>query len=263
MQGFAGADYALDSLHARNVALFSDTNNSYTKTLGQDFAQRFKERGGLVVVEEHYTVGKPSNLGDLLRDAINHEPDLIYFSGYAGDVNTLLANLPPGDLPVLGGDALYELSGYTSTSRANGFTHLHFTAFAYPDEWDVLGYNTIKPAFFSEYPAAFDPYKAHQGSPYGFTREDNDVILSYDAMLALLNGSAGALSSSGKTTMTPQDLERGLRGISGANSFQGVSGQIAFDKNGDPVNKAFVVLYVDEKGFIHMEPSRLGQFLQS
>jgi serine/threonine protein kinase len=260
-QGIEGAKYAKDSLHANKVALFRDKENLYSQSLAQDFAGSFKENGGQIVVEEQYTVGKPSNLGDLLRDALQHEPDLIYFSGYASDMSTFLVNLPAGNLPVLGGDALYELSGYNSSARAN-FNRLHFTAFAYPDEWEVLGFGGSKPGFFSEYPEAFDPNRSHQGSPYGFTRADNDVMLSYDATVALLRGVAGPLSSSGKTTITPQNLQQGLREINGENSFQGVSGQIAFDSNGDPVNKAFVLLSVHDDGTIYMERG-LGQFLKS
>lgn len=261
-QGIAGANYAKNSLNANTAALFLDKNNPYSNSLGQDFADQFTAGGGKIVAQEQYTVGSPANLGNLLNDALKQNPDLIYFSGYANDVSTLLADLPPGNLPVLGGDALYELSGYTSTSRANGFNHLHFTAFAYPDEWSILEPGQNQPVFFSEYPKAFDPFGTHQGSPYGFTRADNDVMLSYDATLALLNGSVGVLSPSGKTAMTLQDMQRGLQGISGTNSFQGVSGQIAFDKQGDPVNKALVVLYVDADGHIHMDRS-LGQFLKS
>jgi serine/threonine protein kinase/ABC-type branched-subunit amino acid transport system substrate-binding protein len=261
-QGIEGAKYAKNSLRTIQVALFYDNGDPYSQSLAQDFSRQFRADGGQVVVEEQYTVGKPANLGNLLQDALKHNPDLIYFSGYADDVSTLLVNLPPGNLPVLGGDALYELSGYTSSSRASGFNHLHFTAFAYPDQWDILGPGVSKPAFFAEYPTAFDPNRLHQGSPYGFTRADSDVMLSYDATVALLKGSAGALSPPGKTTMTPEDLRRGLQAISGKNSFQGVSGQIAFDQHGDPVNKALVILRVDENGHIQMEGS-LGQFFKT
>jgi serine/threonine protein kinase/ABC-type branched-subunit amino acid transport system substrate-binding protein len=261
-QGIEGAKYAKNSLHANLVALFYDKGDPYSQSLAQDFSREFQANGGQVVVEEQYTVGKPANLGNLLQDALKHNPDLIYFSGYANDVSTLLVNLPSGNLPVLGGDALYELSGYTSSSRANGFNHLRFTAFAYPDEWDILASGVSKPAFFSEYPTAFDPNRLHQGSPYGFTRADSDVMLSYDATVALLSGSAGALNPSGKITMTSEDLRRGLQGLSGKNSFQGVSGQIAFDQHGDPVNKALVILRVDENGHIQME-GNLGQFFKS
>lgn len=202
-------------------------------------------------------MAKPQTLLNPLQDALKHSlaPDLIYFSGYASDVSTLLTNLQssgaPDSLRVLGGDALYELGGYQSSARAS-FNRLHFTAFAYPDEWDVLGLGAKKPAFFDEYPNAFDPERKHQGSPYGYTRADNDVILSYDATVALLSGVKNALAG-GKSSITPDQLQQGLKAITGAQAIQGVSGQISFDANGDPINKAVVMLYVDPNGFIKLE----------
>src|SRR5262249_17074203 len=159
--------------------------DSYSQSLAQGFAQQFKADGNTVVAEKTYTVFKPETLPALLQDALTKNPDFIYFSGYSKDVSTLLINLPPGDWPVMGGDALYQLDGYPSSARA-GFSRLHFTAFAYPDQWDILGYGNIKPAFFAAYPATYDPNGLHQGSPYGFTRADNGVVLYYDAMQALL-----------------------------------------------------------------------------
>jgi eukaryotic-like serine/threonine-protein kinase len=40
-----------------------------------------------------------------------------------------------------------------------------------------------------------------------------------------------------------------------------MSGQIAFGPNGDPVDKAIVILYVDPVGRIHMEQTVEGRFL--
>ncbi len=260
-QGIQGAQYAINTLHAKNVVLFDDQQDPYSQSLAQDFLQEFRKDGGQLAVEKKYTVGQPGTLPSALQDALKKNPDLIYFSGYANDVSTLLSNLPSQDtLPVLGGDALYELGGYSSTARASGFTHLSFTAFAYPDEWGMLGQGAQEPALFSEYPKDFDPNSLHQGSPYGFTRADNDVILSYDATLAILSGCNIALSS-GKQSITPVDLQQALKKLNGANAIQGASGQIALGPDGNPTNKAIVLLYVDPKGFIEMK-NVLGQFLK-
>ncbi|HEU5226398.1 MAG TPA: hypothetical protein VFU49_01220, partial [Ktedonobacteraceae bacterium] len=167
---------------------------------------------------------------------------------------------PDGNLPVMGGDALYELNGYPGSARA-GFSHLHFTAFAYPDEWIALGYGNSIPPFFAEYVNAFDPNRQHAGGVYGYTRADNDAILSYDAMLALLQGCNLALSN-GKLNVTPQDMQQGLKKVTGENAIQGVSGQIAFGPNGDPVDKTIVILFVDPQGHIKIEPTPLGRFLK-
>jgi serine/threonine protein kinase len=261
-QGIAGAKYAEQTLKAHKVALFADTADLYSQSLAKDFSQQFTTDGNTIAVTETYTVGKPATLPGALQDALKHHPDLIYFSGYASDLGTLLTDLvslgTPPTLLVLGGDALYELD-YPSSAQA-GFNRLRFTTFAYPDQWDVLGVGARKPAFFSEYAAAFDPDRQHTGSPYGYTRSDNDAILSYDALVALLKGCNIALSA-GQKTITPENLRQDLARINGPNAFQGVSGQIAFDASGDPIDKAIVILYVDPNGHIKMEPTRLGQFL--
>jgi eukaryotic-like serine/threonine-protein kinase len=263
IQGVNGAKYAEQVLHAKSVALFVDISDPYSQSLAQDFQQQFEADGNTIVATEHYTVGKTANIPSLLQDALSKKPDTIYFSGYSSDVGVVLSNLPantPSSLTVMGGDALYELGGYPKSSRAQ-FNRLRFTAFAYPDEWDVLGYSARKPAFFSEYPAAFNPNNKAPAGVYGFTRATNDAILSYDATVAMLTGCNIELKA-GKTKMTPQDLRDGLSQVNGSNAFQGISGQISFAANGDPVDKAIVILYVDQVGRIHMDQTVEGRFLK-
>src|SRR5262249_4875012 len=92
-QGIYGARYAEQVLGARNVALFYDPANSYTQSLAGAFRTQFTADGNKIVVEEKYTVKKPSNFTQILNDAENHNPDLIYFAGYASDVSVLLTDL--------------------------------------------------------------------------------------------------------------------------------------------------------------------------
>ncbi len=157
--------------------------------------------GSVIIDTESYTVGDSKELPLLLQKALSFKPDLIYFSGYSDDLSVLLINLPASqpNLQVLGGDALYQLNGYLTSARA-GFSRLHFTAFAYPDEWTMLQMGE-QPSFFSEYKAAFNPTGRYPDGQYGYTRADSDVILSYDAMFALLQGCENALNT-GKTSIT-------------------------------------------------------------
>ncbi|GHO89481.1 bifunctional serine/threonine-protein kinase/ABC transporter substrate-binding protein [Dictyobacter formicarum] len=259
-QGIQAAKYAEQTLHARTVTLFYDPQDSYSQSLAQDFRQQYEGIDKNKIITEQYTIGKADTIASAVHDSANKPTDLIYFSGYATDVSTVLSDLPPGNLPVMGGDALYELGGYQSSARAN-FSRLRFTSFAYPDEWDVLKYSAQKPGFFNEYSSAFNPDGQHPGGAYGFTRADNDVILSYDATVTMLTAYNIALNI-GKQNPTPQDLRQALLKINGANAIQGVSGQISIGANGDPVDKAILVLYVDQTGHIHMEPSYLGRFLK-
>ncbi len=252
-QGVAGAKYAETALGAKKVVMFFDPSDPYSQSLANDFTKQFQADGNKIIATEQYKVGTPGTLPGLLTDALSKNPDLIYFSGFAADVSTLMTNLPAGNkVPVLGGDALYELGGY-QTGSSSGFAHLKFTAFFYPDVWGILNLNNspLKPKFFDEYPAAFGA----SGSGYGYNREDSDSTLSYDATVALLTAYNIAAPSGGQ--ITPEQLRLALTKI----SFQGASGQVKFDANGDPINKSIVILRVDAQGRIGLE-KQIGTFLK-
>jgi ABC-type branched-subunit amino acid transport system substrate-binding protein len=256
------ARYAEQKLQAQHIAVFVDSANSYSSSLASDFTQQFH---GNVVVTEHYTVGEQGQgqLPALLQDALSHHPDLIFFSGYAQDASVLLTNLPTSGasakVQVLGGDGLYELGDYSHSAFPN-LGRLHFTGYAYPDEWSIAGLQAQQPAFFAEYSSIYGGH--HPPGDYGFTRASNETILSYDATLALLTGSRIALSTAQNPKQLTSDAVRlGLTKITGAQSLQGASGQIAFGFDGNPINKAVVMLYFDTRGQIHEEGPPFGCFL--
>jgi serine/threonine protein kinase/ABC-type branched-subunit amino acid transport system substrate-binding protein len=254
-QGIEGAKYAEQTLHATKAALFYDPSNTYTQSLADAFRKQFEADGNQIVATETYTVGKPETLPQLLSNAATHSPNLIYFAGYASDASVLLTDKPTSGLatvPIMGGDALYEVGGYGSSSQA-GISNLNFTTFAYPDEWRVLcsqgqTFACTPPPFFSLYNAYYNPNSQHPAGAYGYTRQDGDTILSYDATVAMLTGINNALTGN-KTAITSNDLLLGIKAIQGAHSIQGVSGQIAFGSDGNPVNKALVILRIIKGGY--------------
>jgi hypothetical protein len=103
----------------------------------------------------------------------------------------------------------------------------------------------------------------HQGSPYRFTRADNDVITSYDTILAMLSACNMVLHAEKQSVVTPTGLQQALQQLNGTNAIQGVSGQIAFGPDdGNPINKAIIMLSVDPQGDIQMDPNIQGQFIK-
>ncbi len=253
-QGIAGAQYAATTLKAKNIALFFDPSDPYSQSLANDFSQNLPA-GSKVIVTEQYKVGTPSSIANPLKDALNKNPDLIYFSGYASDVSAVVTNLPTtSNISVLGGDALYELGGYPTGSNS-GFTHLRFTSFFYPDIWGNLGLNNAsqKPKFFTEYATAFSANGTKTG--YGYDRADSDAALSYDGTVALLTAYNIAAPSGGQITLA--QMQQALT----KTSFQGASGQVQLGSNGDPVDKFIVVLRVDAQGHIMLD-GHSGKFLK-
>jgi ABC-type branched-subunit amino acid transport system substrate-binding protein len=251
-QATAGAQYAEQQLGATRAALFVDPHDTYSQSLASAFTKQFTAHRNQIVVTKSYTKGKTDNLNSLLLQALgaSPSPNLIYFAGYAADMSVLLTDLPTSatNVQLMGGDALYQLGGYTVTARA-GFERLHFTAFAYPDEWGIQ--KQANPPFFTSYAYAFDPSGTHPGT-YGYSRADSDAILSYDATITLLQGSKNVLGNG--TSTTPDALRQGLAMITGSQAIQGISGQISFGSNGDPQNKSVVILRVNPVGQIQIVP---------
>jgi ABC-type branched-subunit amino acid transport system substrate-binding protein len=261
-EAVAGANYARTTMGVENLILFTDPYNAYTSSLAADFAGQFQAAGGTILQTQKYTVGDSASVLTALKAALLTQvvPDAIYFAGYSDDLSVLMTYLAQKHVwphvQIIGGDALYQIHGYASSS-APVWNRVHFTAFAYPNTWSVLGLSAREPAFFNDYTNDFDPRQAHPQT-YGWNLADNDVMLSYDATLALLN----AVKDVGKTQVAASDVEVALQHLNGPRAIQGVSGQIALGASGDPVNKAVVFLNVSPQGQVTMGRETVaGQFL--
>lgn len=265
LQGQDGADYAKNILNAKKVALFEDENDAYSSSLAISFQGAFVGANHSIVADELYTVGKPQSLPERLKDALKKRPDLLYFAGFAHDVSNLLKNLPScspttsasGDCPpILGGDALYTYGDYThGPQSASG--RFYFTSFAFPDEWQRLEQQHLAQqavaqmnAFQQDYKDSFGPEPLGKG-PYGYTRPDADVMQAFDALSVLLAG-CNHLSTQHKP-LTPDNLHQELKNMTGNQAFQGITGSISLGPNGDPINKAVLMLFIDNNGNTQIE----------
>ncbi len=251
-QSALGARYAMNTLHAQRIALFVDPSNAYSASLASAFKQNVSSES--VAVVQTYNVGDYSYNEDLVRanlqEVASYHPDLIFFAGYSEDARTLIKELSSNkqlaQIPVMGGDDLYNLVGDPGQNIA-GLDHLIFTAFASPDEWQYIDTSVQEPPFFQEYTKIF----AARGSHADRNTPTGEVILAYDAMRVLLQASQTAFTSK-KELLTSQDLQQALKNITGAHAFQGVGGQIAFGQDGNPQDKTVVMLDVDKQGKTHI-----------
>lgn len=244
-QASAAVHFATADLHVKTVALFSDPDNFYSSTLTRDFKQQFEKAGGRIVYAGIYTVNHPEGLKDYVHAALQVTPDLIYFAGYARDVSQLIVDLqllsssPP---PIMGADALYSPGGYMPGSLHN-FNRLYFSAAAFPDEWPL----SSKPAFFAEYAQDFDPGGKPESSPYGYTRPDAGVMLSYDAMQACFYASSQLLTGD----QNDFSLQAFRQTLSQIQDLQGTSGLLNFTPSGF---KAVVVLRIHNENNMFADP---------
>lgn len=260
VEGPAAAKFAEQILQVKNPVVFVDPNEPYSQNLAQDFEAQFVRDKYGQPHEETFTTDDKNNkkkFASLIQDAMKYNPDAFYFtSASVSDTGLFQDALPTSGpfakLPVISGDAGYAV-------HPNSYNRWFFTSFSFADAWHlIVGKDT--PPFFGDYSSDFNPDGLPKSGPYGFTRPDDAVILSYDATQVLLKGIQIA-QAGGKTPLTAQDVAGVLSKITGAQAYQGISGQIAFDANHDPINKAIVFLYNSADGHLQMK-SYQGCFIK-
>jgi ABC-type branched-subunit amino acid transport system substrate-binding protein len=238
-EGQVGAEYVRQQLKATKVALFVNSSSLYSNNLANAFQSAMGDKN---VTRESYMRRDVPTISNGVDDALNNHADLIYFAGDSADADIALDKLEKKNtsIPFVGGDALYELGGYTGTH----YKSLYFTSFAFPDEWG----SNLQHSFPTLYRLLYTGWPLDR--VYGYLRPDSDAILSYDALAVLVDTSEKVISSKHTDGFSFADLDVALRNVVGNNAFQGFSGKISFASNHD--DKAVVVLYVGKDGLTRM-----------
>jgi branched-chain amino acid transport system substrate-binding protein len=115
--GAAAAEYAYKDRGWKTAYVVTDDFLSYTTSLSQYFIEHFKNLGGTVIAEDHYTQGDGDFSAQLGRiQALQPQPDFLYFSSYMPDLAMMIRMVRDAgiQLPVVGGDS-YDDPGLFST----------------------------------------------------------------------------------------------------------------------------------------------------
>jgi ABC-type branched-subunit amino acid transport system substrate-binding protein len=252
-QGKSTALFAERTLKATKVVVFVDNNDSYSQNLTQDFENQFKKDGHTILKEEPFTTDQTTKIRNLIQDALKTHPDLLYFTGPAtSDVANFQDALPTtgpfAQLPAISGDA-----GYVIHKAGHGRWYFASFAFANAAE-NAIG--SSPPPFYQDYSNDFNQDNLKPAGYYGYTRPDDIAMLSYDvtsvflkAMQQAVANSKVALTSNGLQHITPTLLASTLPAV----VLQGITGEIAFDADHNPINKAIVFLAASPDGHIYMK----------
>jgi branched-chain amino acid transport system substrate-binding protein len=209
------AQWARSRLQADSVAVLY-LNDDYGRGVRTTFAQSFQAAGGIVVAEDPYVADIATFEPYLRRIHLRHNVDAIMIAGTRADAVRIIATMDSVGLRarILGGDALTGLE--TAGSRAEG---AHVSTAYLPDRPGAR--NT---AFVAAYRRAFADQKPdHRGAG------------SYDIVHLL----ARAIAEAGADRAKIRDY---LAGVGTATpAFDGVTGPIAFDENGDVPAKDVVI----------------------
>jgi ABC-type branched-subunit amino acid transport system substrate-binding protein len=257
-----GVQYAETRLGAETAVLFEDPTDNYSRTLSAAFIKRFQDQDHHRIFKiEHYNAKDAGNVSNTIAAAINnactYDPDLIYFTGRADDMVTLLNTMPScgkeNETKIIAADELDQIisepGGKFPLSASN---RVYYTSFASPYAWDNVKQPPPLPRlFFDSYRRVFAsnrlPASAQPMLPNGH------LILAHDALYTFLYAVTNTVTRT-KNLYNLDEIQKSFSAIHGEKALQGVSGVIDFgtNPNGDPINKAIVVLGVDERGDAHL-----------
>jgi len=238
LQGAVLAQIAAERLEHDSAATLY-LNNTYGSGLSAGFVDAFEnEYGGTITNTVSFSKGQ-SSYSSQLQNALQGDPGVLlvvgypesgnqifrdFYSGFDGDMDVLVSDgLQSGDLP---GDVGYDMSNVTGTAPSGEGPGVDF--------------------FLDEFESQYG--ESAEGQP--FTKQAYDAA----AALVLANAAAGenagsavrdnmrAVTSEGGTEITPDKLVEGIeRAAAGEEiNYQGVSGPIAFDENGDLASATYV-----------------------
>jgi branched-chain amino acid transport system substrate-binding protein len=204
LEGSVMAEYAIRRLKIRKVAILS-IDNEYGKGVTDVFKRRFTELAGTVLSEKYYAEGT-SDFVAYVKEIKTMTPDAIYMPGYYTEISGILKEVKTqgvkSKLMSVEGAAqpqIIEIAG----DAAEGLVYPQPPYDPESNDWDTKH-------FVATYKAKYP------------TAPDIDAAFAYDAMRIV----AKAVES---CTNYPVDLRSRLADT----SFKGITGDIAFDSNGD------------------------------
>ncbi|MCP4670848.1 MAG: ABC transporter substrate-binding protein, partial [Desulfobacula sp.] len=186
-----------------------------SETLSRIFSQRFKKLGGKILFEEIY-LQDTDNFHSYLKKIKLLQPSVLFVPGHIIDSARIIKQARDIGIkiPILGGDgwsnSMYELAG----SALNGNY--------YSVHWHKDSRNTKNRLFVKK-------YQKEMGKI-----ERNGPALAYDTVSLY----ADAVHRAG--SFNPSKVREAL---AATKSFKGVTGDITFNKNGDPIKSAVILRF--------------------
>ncbi|MGE5335617.1 MAG: branched-chain amino acid ABC transporter substrate-binding protein [Nitrososphaerota archaeon] len=215
VQGKVDAQIAHDAPVNGTTAYVVDDSTTYGKGLATVFTQNFQALGGTIVGSTSITPNQVSNLPQLATTIISKNPSVVFYGGVtSGGGGALKKDLVEknGNMPLVGGDGIADDPAWLTTAGAAAVNS--YGTVAAPDISGLQG--GVASKFISDYKAAFPgkdllPYSA----------------MAYDAAMIEINAIKSLIKDN--KDVTRANVRDAIAGI----SYDGVTGHISFDANGD------------------------------
>lgn len=220
-QGTVMASFASNELKVKRAAIYIDNTSDYAKGLAQFFKENFVKNGGQVVIEEAY-LQKDTDFKSTLTKIKAAKPDFIYIPGYYQEVGLIVkqAREMGINVPMAGGDG-WDSAKLPEFAGKAALENTFFSSLYSPDDTSDLNKD-----FVAEYKKAYN------------TNPDVFAALAYDSTLLV----AKAIEDAGSAD--PAKIAEAMAKIKG---FKGVSGEVTFNEEHNPIKSAVIIEHKDGK----------------
>ncbi len=235
-QAHAIADYARQDLQVKRVAVWTDASMDFTTALSRYFQDRFRAKGGEVVLTDEFKAGDRdfSALVGRLQNA-EPKPEAVFVAAVPDEAGVIVKQIRQAGLtlPILSGD------GFDTELAAS-----------------VPGPELANGVYFSTHTFRGDArpkvqrFVADYRAEYGVAPESAFAALGYDAVMLVADASRRA--GKGDT----QTLRQALRGT---RHFEGVTGRIDYSRKSGVPKKAVSIIGVTGGAYTVKEVWRPGK----
>ncbi len=224
-QGEVMAAFAAKALKAKTAVVLTNTSEKFSLSLAGLFMEKFKNLGGAILWEGDY-LGNATNFEEQLVKVKAFKPDVCFVPGYDSDTGFIVkqAREMGIDAVFLSGDGLTDAIYKYAGNAADG---LFFSSHWHPDDPDKKSRQFIQ-TYEREYPKVIEAVTA----------------LGYDAVMLLADAVKRAKS------LEPAKIRNSLAETKG---FKGITGEISFDKNRNPMNKSAVILKFEKEVAVYIK----------
>jgi branched-chain amino acid transport system substrate-binding protein len=215
-QGLVMAQFAFRDLGARKAVVLTNAGNKFSIGLAARFIDRFRKLGGRILWEGDY-LEDASDFTAILGKVRNLTPEVVFLPGYSKDSALIIKEARKLGIQAvfLGGDGWTDVTGMYQYGGAS-LDGTYYSSHWYPDPGSPQ--NLV---FMKKYEKRFG------------TAPDSASALGHDAMMVLADAVTRANSL---------DTGRIRDALAATRAFKGVTGEITFDKNRNPVNKPAVIM---------------------
>ncbi|MFZ5570732.1 MAG: ABC transporter substrate-binding protein [Thermodesulfobacteriota bacterium] len=228
-QGRTMAGFAVRDLGAKTAVVLTNTGNQYSLTLAAVFIKHYEEAGGKLLLEGEY-LEDVTDFQNLLAKANRLHPDVVFIPGYGKDTGLIMKTAKEMGITFqyLGGDGWGEELFYQYAGDAADGSYAC-------SNWNKNNPDPLNRSFVAAFEKTY-------GRIISFS-----VPLAYDSCMLLAD--AVKRADSGE----PRRIRDALAATRG---FQGLTGDITFDGNRNPIGKSAVILKYENGAVVYVKSFR-------